>query len=217
MLMKSIFSWESDLNFTDILQVVVAIVNIWFVVLVYKLTRKDINPKLYVTPLQYDVGSEFSKLVNEEILEINFKEEGFPMIRMEKFKLWELSLANSSDLPATKIVLNYEVVIKKAKIKYGEIDEIDVESYEFVPFDRFERTYTLDYLAPHDEIKIPVLYLTGEFSEAEVYVNSLYSDERRYFKQKILVDTFKHPELDRMQGSHQMRQMLGVYYKKDAE
>ncbi len=217
MLINSIFTWDSDLNFTDVLQVVVAIVNVWFVVLVYKLTRKDINPKLYVTPRQNDVGYEYSKLVNEEILEVNFKEEGFPMIRMEEFKLWEISLANSSDLPATKIVMNYEVLIKKAKIKYGENDEIDVESYEFVPFEKFERTFTLDYLAPHDEINIPVLYLTGEFSEAEVYVNSLYSDERKYFKQKILVDTFKHPEWEGILDSHQMRQMLGVYYKIDAE
>lgn len=212
MFIKTIFTWDSNLKLTDLVLVVVALVNLWFVFLVYKFTRKDINPKLYVRPNQIDVGFLYSKTINKEILETNFNIEGFPMKSMETFKLWELSLANSSDLPATKIKLKYEVVIKRAKIEYGELDKIDVDSYEFVPFKRFERIYKLDYLAPHAEVEIPILYLTGDFSEAEVYVNLLESNERKFLKERIRVDTFKHPDWETIQDNDQLRQMLGVYY-----
>lgn len=215
-------TFDNSITITDGIQVLVAIVNIYLVWLVYKLTRKDINPKLYIKPLQrkpknnIDTDEEiyessFDKYVNSEILDLDFDQRGFPDDSLKHSSIiWEIEIHNSSEFIATNIELDYEFTIKKAEMEFG-IDELDIVSVKYVPFKTIKRKYNLEYLAPNDKKVIKVLYLLGEFTKADLRVNTLRSNESIFIDSPILLDVYEHPDFYYLDGSHHYRSLLGSY------
>jgi hypothetical protein len=197
-----------DLIF-DGLTVISAILNVYFVYLVYKLTQKDINPKLYITSTIKDAKYEYDKGVNLEVDNIDFNKKGFPEIGHDTL-LWELQVINNGDLPATNVIVEYSIIIKRAEFEYG-IDKADVINERFIDFKTINKTIEFDYIAPQSEKKLKILYLTGVFPYADLKINKLTSKERKFIKNPLLIDTYEHPEFLVLSDSHHFRQMIGAY------
>ncbi|OLP64727.1 hypothetical protein BACPU_23170 [Bacillus pumilus] len=191
----------------DIVLVIISIVNLLFVYFAYKLTKKDVNPKLFVTPILRDT-EEYDKTVNHELLEMNFNQKGFPEIP-HNLQLWQVKICNNGDLPATNVVIEYSITIKKAEFDFG-LDAADVYNERFVDFHSISRTKKFDYLPPNFEKVINVLYLDGKFPYADLKINKMTSNELTFIKDKILIDTYEHPEFQKLEDSHHHRQMLGA-------
>jgi hypothetical protein len=102
----------------DIIAAISTIFNLIIVYLVYRLTKKDLNPKLYVQSCIEDAGNKYDKGVNAKIDHINFDQKGFPEIGHNTL-IWKLKLLNNGELPATKVKLKYSIIIQKAEFDYG--------------------------------------------------------------------------------------------------
>ena len=55
---------------------IAAVINVIFVWLVYKLTHRDLNPKLYVESYLQDSEGRYNKVTNEKIEHIDFNQIG---------------------------------------------------------------------------------------------------------------------------------------------
>lgn len=193
----------------NIIVSLVPIANLFIVYLVYKLTRKNINPKLYLSSEILDAINQYSKQVNEELNHFNFNIKGFPDV-MHDTLLWNLSVSNNGDLPATKVIVRYKIVIKKATFEYG-IDQADIKNERFIDCYEISRTLEFDYIAPQSHKTVPVLYLTGIFPYADLIITSLTSKERIFIDKPLIIDTYEHPDFNVLQDSQHYRQLLGVY------
>lgn len=189
----------------------IAAVNIFLAYLVFKLTRKDVNPKLYILSKIDDTKNSelFYDVALRPAEECNFDQQGFPEISHEE-KLWKMELHNNGNLPATNIILEYVLTIKKAELEFG-IDEADIVSHEFVDFKTYTQKVEIDYLAPNSFKKIDIVYLYGEFPKADLKVYWLVSKEESFIKRPILIDSYEHPEFLQIQDSQHGRQMFGAY------
>ncbi|MFF2287297.1 hypothetical protein [Peribacillus butanolivorans] len=193
----------------DGITVITAILNVIFVFLVYKLTQKDINPKLYVSTSIEDAKNKYDKGVNAEVDNIDFNKKGFPEIGHDT-QLWQLKVFNNGDLPATNVIVEYSITIKKAEFEYG-IDKADVINERFLDFKTINKTIKFDYIAPHSEKIEKILYLKGDFPYADLKISTLISKERKFIENPILLQTYEHPEFLVLEDSHHARQMIGAY------
>ncbi|KKK10306.1 MULTISPECIES: hypothetical protein [Bacillus] len=193
---------------TDILTVIVSFINLVFVYFVYKLTKKDVNPKLYIIPVLKDAEGRFDKNVIHELVTMNFNQQGFPKI-IHNNQLWQLKICNNGELPATNVVIEYSITIKKAEFDFG-LDKADVINERFVDFKTISKTIKFDYLPPNFEKVVDVLYLDGKFPYADLKINKMTSNELIFINDTILMDTYEHPEFQKIEDSHHYRQMLGA-------
>ncbi|MEC1011718.1 hypothetical protein P9B39_15875 [Bacillus altitudinis] len=193
---------------TDILTVIVSFINLVFVYFVYKLTKKDVNPKLYIIPVLKDAEGRFDKNVIHELVTMNFNQQGFPKI-IHNNQLWQLKICNNGELPATNVVIEYSITIKKAEFDFG-LDKADVINERFVDFKTISKTIKFDYLPPNFEKVVDVLYLNGKFPYADLKINKMTSNELIFINDTILMDTYEHPEFQKIEDSHHYRQMLGA-------
>lgn len=197
-----------DLIF-EIITIISTVINVYFVILVYRLTQKDINPKLYVQPEILDAQHRYDKGVNAELDEIDYEQKGFPEIGHDT-KLWQLKVVNIGDLPATNVKGEYSLTIKIARFDFGT-DRADVINEKFVDYKTIVKKFQYDYIAPDSEKILDIAYLKGEFPYADLKINKLISNERKFLNKKILLETYEHPEFKTLQDSHHIRQMLGAY------
>lgn len=207
--------FDNSLSITDVVQVLVAIVNVFLVWLVYRLTKKDINPKLYIKPIQRKHNTDYEPMydrnVNRGLDEIDFEQRGFPESSLfHDSIIWELEIHNNSEFPAHDVVLDYEIIVKKVDIDFG-IDEADVIEERYIPYHTIKRSFELDYLAPSDKKVIKVLYLIGKFTKADLIVNKLESKEGKYIDKSILIDTYEHPEFEKLTSSYHHRCLIGAH------
>ncbi|PIC94561.1 hypothetical protein CSV69_16100 [Sporosarcina sp. P26b] len=214
-----------NISVTDIVQVLITLVNVAVVYLVYKLTRKEVNPKIHLVPVKrkpievteddeysiFEVYDDYLNIVNNEILTIDFDQRGFPDSSQYHAPLvWEIEVHNKSDYIATFIELEYEITIYKVEMQFG-IDELDITSEEYVPYNIFKRSINFDYLASDDKKVFKVLYLHGEFIKADIIITKLKSKELEFISTPIRLDEYKQPMLDWLSDSHHHRQVIGSY------
>lgn len=194
--------------YLDIFASIIGVFNIMFVILVFRLTRKDINPKLSIIPSIIDANNKFDKGVNKELFSINFEQKGFSEIEHDTV-LWKLRIVNNGDLPATNVQLKYTIFIKRAKFKTG-IDEADIIDVKFINFKKISRTLKITYIPPQSEKIEKVLYLTGNFSKADLIVNVLKSKERSFIRKAMKIDEYEHLDFKHIQDSQHYRQVIGA-------
>lgn len=215
-----------SISLTDIVQVIITIVNVVVVYLVYKLTRKEVNPKLHLIPIKrkpiadlsdddeynlFEKTDSFFKVVNEEVNNMDFEQQGFPDSSQHHAPLvWEIEIHNNSDYLATSIEFEYEITIYKVDMEF-RIDEFDIISEKYVPYKSFTRIESFDYLAPHDKKTYKVLYLYGEFIKADIKIKKLKSKEFEFISEPIILDEYKHPMLNWLSNSHHHRLLIGSY------
>lgn len=213
-------------HITEIVQIAITLANVLIVFFVYKLTKKEVNPKLHLIPVkrkpietlsdddEYSVFEKYdgySNAVNSELLDIDFDQRGFPDESQYHAPLvWEIELRNDSEYVATFIELNYEITIYKVDMTFG-IDELDIVSEKYVPYKTFKRNESFDYLAPNDKKVFKVLYLHGEFIKADIKITSLKSKEFTFISKPITLDEYKQPMLEWLSDSHHHRQVIGSY------
>ena len=155
-----------------------------------------------------DTPNEYDKSLNSEIDVIDFNKKGFPEIRHDT-KLWSFKVFNNGDLPATNVKVEYSIVIMRAEFEL--LNKIDVENLRFVPHKTINRTVTYDYIAPNSEKIEEVCFLTGAFPYANLIVTKLEASERKFITNKILIQTYQHPDFLAIQDSHHDRMLLGAY------
>lgn len=220
--LKDFFS----INLTDIIQVLATLINVLIVYLVYKLTRKDINPKLHLVPLKrrpldskleddeyslFDAYDGFYKVINDDLNKIDFEQRGFPESSQYHAPLvWELQVHNNGEHRATFIELEYEITVYKVEMEFGT-DEADVIAEKNVPFKTIKRREVFDYLAPKDSRVFKILYLQGEFIQADLVITLLKSKEIKYIDSKVVIDSYKHPMLNWLSDSYHHRQVIGTH------
>jgi hypothetical protein len=195
--------------FFDTLTAVTTIVNIFFVYLVYILTRKDKNPKLYVQSNLEDAKWSYDRSVNHDIDEDDFLKKGFPEIPHDTL-VWKLEIHNNGEYPATNVEVDYSIVIKRSDFDYG-IDEADIINHKFVPYKTLKRKISFDYIPPNGEKVVSILYIRGEYPEADLSINKLKSSERTYIKEPVLLQKYEHPGFQTLADSHDFRLMIGSY------
>jgi hypothetical protein len=140
---------------------------------------------------------------------MDFNQPGFPEIQ-HPTKKWWLHLHNNGDLPATKVKLTYSIIIKRAEIESGvEVAIINKES--FVEFGRFTETLEYDYLPPDGHVEELLLYVTGDFPNAELKIEKLKSKERTFIDDEYSVLTYEHPGFNELGDSDDLRKMMGIY------
>ncbi|QQP10406.1 hypothetical protein FJQ98_14030 [Lysinibacillus agricola] len=191
-----------------IITLIISILNILIAYRVYRFTKKDVNPKLSVKSTFEDSENEYSKSVNKELLEINFETRGFPKIQ-HNTKLWKLTIENNGELPATNVVLDYSITIKKGDFDFG-IDEADILNKRFIDYKTINRTEKFDYIAPDSKKVLKVLYIQGEFPCADLKVKKLKSDEITFIKKEIKIDTYEHPEFSMIVDGPHERKLFGI-------
>ncbi|MFK5709839.1 hypothetical protein [Lysinibacillus boronitolerans] len=214
-----------NINLTDIILVMATLTNVWIVFLVYKLTRKDINPILHLVPIKrkpidnnyedeeysiFDAYDGFSNVVNHDI-NIDFDQRGFPdESQYHAPLLWELQIHNNGEHTATFVELEYEIIIYKVDMTFGT-DEADVIDEKYVPYRTIKRKETFEYLAPKDNRVFKVLYLRGEFIQADLVVTSLKSKEIEHITSRIVIDKYTQPMLQWLSDSYHHRQVIGTH------
>lgn len=215
-------------NITEIAQIAITLANLLIVFFVYKLTKKEVNPKLHLIPVkkkpfyalsesddgEYEIfkkRDDYPFLLNRELNDINFEQRGFPDSSQHHAPLiWEIEIHNNSEYVATFIELRYELTIYKVDMTFG-IDELDIVSEKYVPYTTIKRSESFEYLAPNDKKVFKVLYLKGEFIKADISITSLKSKEFNFISKPITLDVYKQPMLEWISDSHQHRLLIGSY------
>ncbi|WP_438312429.1 hypothetical protein [Sporosarcina sp. FA9] len=195
----------------SILEIVISFVNIILAFFVFKLSKKNMNAKLYI-------NSYIRKLGENEFVpdwgislhrDIDFNQKGFPEIPHDE-SAWELEICNNGDLPATDIFLEYSLTIKKWDFEFG-IDEADVINERLFDYKTVNKDIKIDYLAPGGKKVIQIASLSGEFPEADLRVEKLISLEGKFIKKSVIIESYTHPEFFKIADSHHHRQMIGAH------
>ncbi|MDM5338486.1 hypothetical protein QUF84_14815 [Fictibacillus enclensis] len=206
--MKDFFQGVTFKNFLDVITVIIAIINVYVVILVYKLTHKDVNPKLFVKPrLDKDRGN-YGRAFNESIGKLNFEQRGLPEVQHE-YMIWGIEVHNNGDLPATNVQLTLSITVQKSEIEEGNF-EGDIVSHHFVDFGVFNKVFHFDYIPPNASVYQDLLTLQGDFPHAILKVESLNSTEGIYINKPTRVAFYKHPLFDELADSDDFRRLVGV-------
>ncbi|NGY94043.1 hypothetical protein F3K44_32835 [Bacillus megaterium] len=207
---------NKDLIF-DSITAITAIINIFLVYYVFKLTRQDLNPKLYVESFiekDYEKAKDFdftteARLYDQLSLD-DFRKKGFPEETHSNYT-WILTIKNNGDLPATKVEIDYCITIQKAEIETG-IDESDIKNVKFIDYKTVSDKQKYDYIPPNGEIKINLLDLHGRYPYAYLKIAKLKSKERTFINNQILLKKYAHSGWDNVADSYDYRKMLGVHW-----
>lgn len=200
-------------GFMNIMTLIISAVNIFIAFRVYQYTKRDVNPKLYVDS-KILTNKESSKIytggiINEELINENFDKKGFPEIQHDRM-LWQLKIANNGDHPATNVVVEYSIIIKRACFDYG-IDEADILNLRFVDYKKLNRTIKFDYIPPSSEKYLNIISLYGEFPKADLIINKLISEEIEFITRPIDLNSYEHPDFNNLQDADHARKLLGAY------
>lgn len=195
----------------DVVSVVSTIINVIIVIQVFRLTRKDICPKLSLIPSIEDAMFDYDRALNEEVDSINFNQTGFPEEgKKHPNKLWKILIKNYSDLPAVNVEMKYSIVVKRAEFKKDR-DILDVCDEHFVDYLTIPRKIHFDYIPAQAEMDVHVLYLTGCFLCADLIIDRLSSDERTYIKKPVKIGVYEHPNIHELEDSNDYRKLYGLY------
>ncbi|PFU64044.1 hypothetical protein [Priestia megaterium] len=203
---------NKDLIF-DSITAVTAILNILIVYYVFKLTKQDLNPKLYVeSVIETDTikTDEFTTTA-DLISKLNtpeFKGKGFPEIG-HPFYTWILTIKNNGDLPATEVQIKYSITVQKAEFEIG-VDSADIINEKFIDFQTVSDTQEYDYIPPNGEIKIKLISLGGDYPYAHLKINKLKSKERTFINKTILLKTYEHSGWNNLADISDHRIMIGA-------
>lgn len=203
-------------NWKDIFEIILGLINIYFVVLVYKINKKDSNPKLSFEVIRKkeiftnktDMSSfEHSKYFTQNLLfgyelsllelEINKTKagSGFPKDFHSPTYI-DLLIYNKADFPTTNVQIDISYVIKKVIYETG-IDEIDIieESIEFIDYKTIKKSININYLSANSETCYPLAITEGRYISADIYLNKVTSDELTFIKKPVKIYTYKHDSL----------------------
>lgn len=210
--MKKLLCIESVIN------IIGTLVNLFFVYLVYKLNKKDSNPKLsLITRFEDKNDDDYSfldlnTLFNRYYFEsngIDFNLSGFPEIEHNERK-WKLEIDNKGEFPAINVRLSISLVIKRVEFDIG-IDETDILNEKIVDYKKVTKEIEIDYLPALSKREIDIVILRGDFIVADLVINKLISDEMEYIEKPIKIDIYKHLDLiEGLEDSYHYRKLIGA-------
>jgi hypothetical protein len=207
--MKDFLNAVTFKNILDVLTVLISLINVAVVVMVYKLTHRDVNPKLYVKPKIMKDPSMFPKLLNTKIDYNDFNQRGFPEIHHDPY-IWSVELHNNGDLPATNISITLSIIIQKA-IFHEQKYAGDIEKHRLVDFKEYNHVFMFDYIPPNSSVNKDFLLLSGEFPSAILKVKKLVSSERTFINKPTQIGYYKHLLFGNLADMDDYRKLLGVY------
>ncbi|HHV94863.1 MAG TPA: hypothetical protein GXX37_00045 [Clostridiaceae bacterium] len=118
-----------------------------------------------------------------------------------------LKIANNGRVPARYIKIDYNIVLYKNLIKYGE--DGSVVSYKPVVHKNVSRKLEINYLPPNRNQYIAILY-TNSYPKIDIVINSLKCKDNRFISKKTIVYTYKHKEFDYIKDSPHLQRLLGI-------
>ncbi|WP_010530922.1 hypothetical protein [Lentibacillus jeotgali] len=194
---------------TFIGNVLVPLANLYIVFLVYKLTHRNLNPKLFVEGTIEDAKNKFDASVNDKISGLDFNQEGFPFPEVKHdMVVWKLRIHNNGDLPATNVNIEYFIRIQK---KEFDILEGLPANERLVKFQDIKETLYYDYIPPGGYKEEDILYINGKFPQAKLYINKLQSKEVRFIKSPVHIDTYKHYGFEKIHDTDDGLKLIGFY------
>ncbi|OOE10826.1 hypothetical protein [Fictibacillus arsenicus] len=196
-------------NVLDVITVLIAIINVYLVVLVYKLTHRDVNPKLFVKPTIVEDGRSYARYSNPNVDSINFDQKGFPEIGHNSL-LWGIEVHNNGELPATNIEIKLSITIHKSEFDDGEFLG-DIENHRFVDYKVYYEVFNFDYIPPNSSVKKDFLSLLGDFPYATLKVEKLVSSERTFINKPTQIGYYEHPKFDDLADMDDYRRLIGAY------
>lgn len=223
--MSNIKNLEVIKNFIEISS---TILTLWISILVYRLQKKENNPRLVIE----------HKLVDENIIRIEdeffFKNrfrfehdkrgDGFPYRRynddiyMEdenmKDKYSCIEIENKGNFPATNVNLILYIDLKRTFWKFGD-DEADVKSKKVRKYKSEKIKYKINYIPPGKKIRRYIFRYEGQFIEFDVKVRKLKSKELKFIKKYTLIDTVRHEGLKYLSDSKDEREVYGCIRIKE--
>ena len=176
-----------------------------------ELVVADFKPKLYVIGKISDSGGTWDRSVMKDILEegssiISLKGEGF--VYESARKKWDLEVHNNGNSPATNIEITYIVTAYKNEIVFG-IDKCDIKDYYSVKYGSKKETIKIDYLPPNSSQAITVFFM-DKFPKADLTIELLKCDDRIFIGKPTRISTYHNKGFDYLNGSNDLRLMLGV-------
>lgn len=207
----------------NILEIFLSGISLYIAYLMYKLNKKETNPKISFEPYievasmkNYNKNKIFSDklyILYNELEELEKKEghiKGFPSIEHEKQIIY-LKMFNRGDYPATSIEIDLELKIKKASWN-TDTDEFDIidESIRYLDYRSISKKIKIDYMPSNSMKKIDLCYVSGKFISMDIYI-SCKSKEENFIKNKIKIFTYIHKDLkDGLSDSVHLRKILGI-------
>lgn len=185
------------------------IINIYFVWLVYRLNKKNGNPKISFNIEQEEISSIYSTtdrfLFKETYLEgyIDTKADGLPDERHNPF-IWKLKIDNKGEFPATNLNIDLELIIKRvicetSKESMGGVDSDDIILWRYKDYQVFKEKIEINYLPALSSKMIQIAYLDGKFFKADLHIKKAKSNEAHFTKKSFLLDTYTYEGLEEME------------------
>ncbi|WP_101773791.1 hypothetical protein [Peptostreptococcus faecalis] len=214
------------ISIKNIIELILSIVNIYFVFLVYKLNKKESNPKLgFSTNIkEYDFKSNLSKtfdhsngifsdrikLLNVKIRNNDIDHKRFPYENHNSKSLY-LKISNTGDFPATDIVINIDFIIKRT-LWDKNLDPLSIsaEDCNIVKYKIFSEELKIDYIPAQSDEIVFLTILYGTFISADLVINSAKSNEMKFIKKPTKLYTYFHESYDNYSDSAQFRSIMGI-------
>jgi len=192
-----------------------------------KMEAHERGPKLYIECILKEIKyGESDSYIIDNGEKINFINEGYKTLmsdididyedtgegfvyRNSEFSknILILKIANNGRVPARYIKIDYNIVLYKNLIKYGE--DGSVVSYKPVVHKNVSRKLEINYLPPNRNQYIAILY-TNSYPKIDIVINSLKCKDNRFISKKTIVYTYKHKEFDYIKDSPHLQRLLGI-------
>ena len=211
----------------------IAILNIIFVVLVFKLNSRLSQSKLSVTPsyLGVDRRSRFINNLDEKYCMTRLTQtiRGLPKIDIDlpyskdEFKTKDLiiTIDNKGDLASSNIKVHLIFKGYGTKCKYDEKNDL-VSRVKRKLFYKKKRIIQVPYMGAGESRKISIVRLNGQFLEAELILCKIEANGHTYFKRRffqrfinpVIISTYDNPWLD-LNEEMTYEQRLNLYGVKN--
>lgn len=184
----------------------IALLNIYFVFLVFKLNSKLSQSKLSVLPFSFSLADykSFSaskrndgSLINLEPIVI--KKDGSDIskgpVRRDRSTVTGFTVKNEGALASSNIVIVFTMRLYGTKFNYNTgtsfFYNLKRRTKRVLVFKRKKRI-RIPYIGPNEEKFIGLFVNRGEFREVEIVLNKIKANRFVYFKEKFL-DRFLNP------------------------
>lgn len=206
--------YEILVNFTSpIITAIIAVLNIIFVVLVFKLNSRLSQSKLSVLPLK-TLYHNYVSLQNREDMYLVHLSEGssnekyknkLPLLSDHE-KVIGITLKNVGSLASSNIKITYTLKFYGTKFNYGtglsSFDDLRREQRRVLLFSK-KKHVKFAYMGADEEKTIGLIAIKGEYREIEVILNKIQANRFVYFKEKlrdrlfsrVIMSEYSHPSL----------------------
>lgn len=181
------------------------------VLISYMMYSSQTMPKLYVIGRLKDAEHQWSgTIMNEFIASQTDEIEGLAYGGNDKSIVLEIH--NNGSVPATNIIMEYDIVTYINHIEFG-VDKADIQNYKSVILERVTRTIEYDYLPPGDS-RSEVIFYVSRYPQCDIVVKKLISKEEKFITSDTVVFTYYDDRFDELGDSQDLLYLLGVYNSK---